>query len=371
VNKEFLSRLKSQASSIRVNYKGRRFKKKYLIIESDDWGAIRTPSKESLIEYSQKNIDLTNSVYKNDCLENQEDFEKLFYVLNSIKDLNGNPAKLTANTIVANPDFKKIEENNFEKYFFEPFIETYKKSHCTDSAIEVFKEGINKGLIYPQFHGREHLNISRWLKDLQNRNNETYFSFKLNSTFSGVGDYSYMEAFDWDSQSEIENHKLIISEGLSMFESIFGFNSKTFIPPCYNLDPKLNDFLVKHGVRILQGMRVQLAPNGSLNKHIKIPHYFFEKDKSGLLFNIRNVYFEPVFDKNLDWVDNCLREIQIAFLFNKPAVISSHRINYVSSISKENGEFGLIMLQKLLKSVIKQWPDIQFISTPELLNINE
>ena len=84
MNKEFLSRLKSQASSVRVNYKGRKLENKYIIIESDDWGAIRTPSKESLKNYSENNIDLSNSVCKYDCLENQEDFEKLFGVLSSI-----------------------------------------------------------------------------------------------------------------------------------------------------------------------------------------------------------------------------------------------------------------------------------------------
>jgi hypothetical protein len=363
-------KLKNIASAIRVNYKGKKLDKKYVIFESDDWGAIRTPSKNVLDDYSANKIDLSNSVYKFDSLENSDDFDRIFEVLNSVKDVNGFPAKITANTIVANPDFDKIHKNNFKEYFYEPFIETYRSYHSSSSTFESFKKGINEGFFFPQFHGREHLNIARWLKDLNNQKKQTLLSFHLKSTYSGVGDYSYMEAFDWDSKKEIENHKIIISDGLKLFEKIFGFSSKSFIPPCYNLDPQLNTFLYDHGIEILQGMRVQLAPTGEFNRYKKIPHYFFERDASGLLFNIRNVFFEPVFNKHFDWVDKSMKDIEIAFLFGKPAVISTHRINYISSISEKNGGLGLRLLSEFLKKLVVKWPDIEFISTPELLNLN-
>jgi len=363
-------KLKNITSAIRVNYRGKKLDKKYIILESDDWGAIRTPSKNILDVYNANKIDLSNSVYKYDSLENSDDFERIFEVLNSVKDINGFPAKITANTIVANPDFDKIQKSNFKKFFFEPFTETYRNYQSSSSTFDFFKKGINDGFIYPQFHGREHLNISRWLKDLNNKKKNTLLSFNLKSTYSGNGDYSYMEAFDWDSKEEIEYHKVIISEGLKIFKKIFGFSSKSFIPPCYNLDPDLNGFLYDNGVKILQGMRVQLAPTGEFNRYKKIPHYFFEKDISGLLYNIRNVNFEPVFNKNFDWVDKSMKDIEIAFLFGKPAVISTHRINYISSISQKNGEFGLSLLGVLLKKIVVKWPDIEFISTPDLLNLD-
>ena len=69
-----------------------------------------------------------------------------------------------------------------------------------------------------------------------------------------------------------------------------------------------------------------------------------------------------------DWVDSCLAQIQSAFLFSKPAVICSHRINYMSYIDERNGQRGLNDLNKLLKAVTKKWPDALFTTTDELSN---
>jgi hypothetical protein len=53
---------------------------------------------------------------------------------------------------------------------------------------------------------------------------------------------------------------------------------------------------------------------------------------------------------------------------NKPAVISTHRINYMGGINPENRTQGLDQLELLLKKLIKKFPDVQFISTDELDN---
>jgi hypothetical protein len=118
-------------------------------------------------------------------------------------------------------------------------------------------------------------------------------------------------------------------------------------------------------------MRVQLVPTGQFNEYKKEPHTFWEKDTSGLRFNIRNTHFEPVLNENKDWINRCLQDISNAFLFNKPAIISSHRINYISSISEQNGKKGLADLKKLLKEILKRWPDIEFVSTADLLKLNQ
>jgi len=371
VNSNFIIKLKDNLTSLRINLNGKKLSKKYIIIESDDWGAIRTPSKEVLNKYIKNNVVLDDSIYKYDSLETEKDLERLFDVLNSVKDINGNPAIFTTNTILANPDFEKIKASNFDKYYYEPFIETYAKYPNTNNNIKLLKQGISEKLILPQFHGREHINVNRWLKDLRNGSKGTMLSFSLNSTFSCFGDYSYMEAFDWDMPEEIETHKTILNEGLKLFEQIFNFSSVSFIPPCYNLDPRLYEFLFNSGVRILQGMRVQLVPTGQFNEYKKEPHTFWEKDTSGLRFNIRNTHFEPVLNENKDWINRCLQDISNAFLFNKPAIISSHRINYISSISEQNGKKGLADLKKLLKEILKRWPDIEFVSTADLLKLNQ
>jgi hypothetical protein len=69
-----------------------------------------------------------------------------------------------------------------------------------------------------------------------------------------------------------------------------------------------------------------------------------------------------------NWVDSCLAQIQTAFLFSKPAVICSHRINFIGFINEKNRVRGLQDLDNLLKKIVKKWPDVIFISTDQLDN---
>jgi len=54
-------------------------------------------------------------------------------------------------------------------------------------------------------------------------------------------------------------------------------------------------------------------------------------------------------DINKDWTDSAMARIQAAFLTNVPAVISTHRINYIGYIDPKNRAHGLRQLERLLK----------------------
>ena len=362
-----LSYLKSFASAVKINRKGKAINEKLIIIESDDWGAIRTPSKETVTYFEQKGFQIANSVYKNDSLASQDDLEKLFQVLQSYKGSNGKPAVLTANSIMANPDFEKIKKNDFQNYYWEPFTETLKRYPKHQNNFQLWKQGINAGVFYPQFHGREHLNVKRWMAGLQSKKRELLISFEQKTTYSGKGDYSYMEAYDWDTPEDIKQHESIIAEGLQLFEKQFSYKSKSFIAPCYNWDTRLELFLANQGIEWIQSLRSQLQPTGFFDQYQSIQHSFGQQ-QNGLSFNIRNCFFEPSLLPQKDWVTSCLAQIQSAFLFSKPAVICSHRINYVGYINPKNSERGLNDLNQLLKAIVKKWPDANFITTDQLSN---
>jgi hypothetical protein len=357
--------LKSFAAAADINRKGQTVKEKLIIIESDDWGAIRTPSKEVLHYFEKKGFDIANSIYKNDALASQDDLEKLFEVLQSFKGSDGKPAVITANAIMANPDFEKIKAHGFQEYFWEPFTKTLKQYPKHQDNFELWKQGSDEGVFHPQFHGREHLNIKRWMQALQSKDEAIMTSFEQQTTYSGKGDYSFMEAYDWDSREDVKEHETIIAEGLKIFENHFGFKPKSFIAPCYNWDTKLESFLAEQGIEWIQGLRSQLQPTGVFNEYQAIRHSFGQQ-QNGLRYNIRNCFFEPSMLPQKDWVNSCLAQIQAAFLFSKPAVICSHRINFVGFINPKNGERGLNDLNLLLKAIVKKWPDAKFITTGEL-----
>ena len=84
---------------------------------------------------------------------------------------------------------------------------------------------------------------------------------------------------------------------------------------------------------------------------------------------VRNCEFEPSSNPDVDWVDKCLSDIRMAFQWGKPAVISAHRVNFVGYIDSKNRDRNLRSLERLLTSIVRQWPEVEFLSGVELGNL--
>jgi hypothetical protein len=316
-----------------------------------------------------------NYFVKNDCLESQEDLERLFKVLSSYKDKNGNHPVITANALVANPDFDKIKESNCNEYFYELISETYKKYSKHDNTLELWKkEGIqNNRLLWPQFHGREHLNPFEWMKSISSANKQENLGFQ-NNAILGIGNKQistrsneYMAAFDFDDEIEMNQINQITKQGIDLFEQTFGFKSKSFVASCSIRSDKLDKVLFENGVLYHQCGQ-QFSPKGEANYKV-INRYFGDKNEYGQIYWRRNVSFEPTKNPTLDWVNDAMKEIKIAFRWGKPAVINSHRVNFIGSIFEENRENGLRLLSNLIAAILKEWPEAEFISSDQLGDI--
>lgn len=363
-----VSLLRARLGAFRANVRGRPIADRLVIFESDDWGAIRTPSRVALEAMQARGYLSTGSVYSRDALETGDDLERLFDVLSSFRGGDGKPAVLTANTVVANPDFQAIEESDFSTYHYEWTTVTCGRNAATENVPERWREGMAEGVYRPQFHGREHLQHRRWLARLRSNDEASRFCFGLRSTSSGKGDYSFMEALEWDHASEIKLQSEELIDGLNIFQSIFGYRSKSFIAPCYTWDPALNKTLSEHGISWLQGTRMQRAPAGKSGKYKYFRHWFGKENQHGQRYNVRNVHFEPIMMPSVDVVNRALAQIDIAFRMRKPAVICTHRVNYIGSIDPSNSTHGLKSLSALLQAITRKWPEARFITTENLSN---
>jgi hypothetical protein len=348
--------------------------RKIIVIESDDWGSNRMPSKEVFETLKAKGLTHDGSRYdKYDTLANENDLLALFDVLHSVRDKYGNPAKITPISVVANPDFKKIEESGFKEYHYELFTETLRRRGET-RVTDLWKQGINKGYFVPEFHGREHLNIARWMKALQEGHEPTCTAFKYGvygitlKTQQNNTD-SYLAAYDFYEPFEIDQLKEITVDGLDKFEKIFGFRSSYFVPPNGPLSSHLYETLANSGIKAIQAARyIYPEPVGFGKSHRRI-RFFGMKNKYGQIFTLRNVFFEPNDNPQLDWVSKCLREIGTSFNHHKPAIVSSHRVNYIGAFHPENRERSLNLLKQLLLQIIKRWPDAEFLTSSELSDL--
>ena len=364
-----LSKLKSVLSKNLVNLPGWRTKRKILIIESDDWGSIRMPSNRVYSKFVSQGFNIIGSDYNRlDTLESNDDLELLYDVLNSHRDFLGNPPVFTANMVVGNPDFYKIRESHFKEYFFEPVTETLRRYPRREKVESLWKYGDKTRIFHPQFHSREHVNIVRWMNALRERKSEMMFTFDNETTFSGNGDYNFMEVLDYDTPDDLIIMKESISEGLDLFKKLFGFRSKSFIPPCYTWNSDIEGILYEKGVKFIQGLVVQLLPTGSFGIYKKKYHFLGNRNSYGQYFLIRNCFFEPSLSslRENDSVGKCLRYIKIAFKWNKPAIISSHRINYIGSLVEKNRTDNLKLLDELLCRTLKIWPDVEFMTSDQL-----
>lgn len=346
--------------------------RKILVIESDDWGTVRMPDIKTLEILSKDNLNLLNDpMAKFDSIENNSDLECMFEVLDSVRDKNGNPAILTANTIVANPDFEKIAKSNYQEYYYEPFTQTLKRFHDRDRVFNLIQQGINNRLYQPQFHGREHVNVSQWLGALQNGHKELSNAFKhgvfgINVIEKVSKRNNLMAAFDFENETDKAGKSFIVKEGLQLFEKLFGYLSKTFIATTYVWDSGLEQELHNNGIEGIQGIPFQYIPNPGGDWYKRKFHYTGQKNSLGQVYLTRNAFFEPSLTKKTDVVGECLRRIETAFFWNKPAIIGSHRVNFIGSLDIKNRERNLVSFRQLLIEIVKRWPDVEFMSSDEL-----
>ncbi|MFZ4723997.1 MAG: hypothetical protein ACOYMD_00975 [Paludibacter sp.] len=354
------------------NLPGYHTNRKIVVIESDDWGSIRMPSKQVYNQLINSGVPVNNLAFTRfDSLASESDLEALFEVLLSVRDKNGNPAKITANTIVANPDFEKIKESNFTKYYYEPFTVTLNRYPEHRNSFELWKNGIALNVFRPQFHGREHLNVNRWMKALCGNTGKARQCFEFGmydlSIDPMITEDSYMDALNYEHDSELSFQHNAIVEGLELFKKIFGYHSSTFIAPCYIWDNELNKTLAEHKVSALQGGFFQLQPtNENVNKFKKSFHYTGQKNKLNQKYLVRNVAFEPSISNNDAIVEAVLNKMDLLFKIQRPVIISSHRLNYIGFIDLKNREKNLKLLTELLSAILIRWPDVEFMSSDEL-----
>jgi hypothetical protein len=359
--------------NIVLNYKGFKSKRKIVVIESDDWGSVRMPTKKAFVSLLNAGIRVDNCGYNTfDSLESVQDFDSIFNQLNKIKDKNNNCPIITANTIVANPDYEKIRQHNFENYYFETFDQSYQKYQGTDSTLRILRQGIDEKLYFPQLHGREHIFLKNWMSALQHSDAETRLAFDnyvygLSTTITSTKRKSFLTALDADSIEELAVHEPILFEAQHIFKEKFGFPSQSFIATNYTWHPNHEVFLNKIGVDTIQGGRAQKVP-GSPTGYETIKHYMGKRNSLGQIFLIRNSSFEPSTRPNINWSQKIKNEVHAAFLVGAPVILSTHRVNFMGGMDENNRENNLKLFCEILNDLVKSYPDIEFMNTVQLSN---
>lgn len=370
--------IKSLAFDYFKNILGWKTDRKLIVFSVDDYGNCRLDSKTAYSNLISKGFKANSRFDRYDSLETTQDLEMLFDTLSSVKDKNGNHPKFTCYSLPCNLNFEAILESNFNNYYYELLPETFEKLSCRyqkeySQTWDLWKQGMNSNLLVPEFHGREHLNYAEYKYQLANNFDSIKLLFE-NRSYSflpeATGNRMYTAAFSFNKKEETESFSEIISTGIIAFEKTFSKSPSVFTPPAQQFPPFLEASLKGYGLRAIDRpffTKVHLG-NGEFKRKLTLTEF---NKEIGIFNLVRNVVFEPTDDNPYDSIEHALNQIEVAFNCNRPANISSHRVNFCGLLDESNRLEGLKSLKSLITRIITKWPDAEFISASELVSIME
>jgi hypothetical protein len=361
------------------NLVGWRTKRKIVVISVDDYGNVRLDSKKAREAMDRQGLKVQNRFDALDTLETRQDLEMLFEALESVMDKNGRHAVFTPFSMPCNINFEKVTEAGFREYHYELLPDTFEKltefqPEAYRGTWDLWKEGIGSGLMVPLFHGREHLNLKLFEEKLE-KGDQTVLAALENRSYTSIPSDEYstisaMAAFDfWDFEENGRFHE-IIRDGLDAFETVYGYRSDHFNPPGGREHPVIHKTLKECGVRYLDTPWIKNEHQGK-GRYKRRMNYTGKKNREGQTYLVRNVVFEPTENRGIDWVTFTMKQIEAAFRWNRPAIISSHRVNFCGHIDEENRKEGIRALRELLKQIVNKWPEVEFMAANELGSLVE
>lgn len=360
--------VKNRLNTAYCNFKDFRTSRHIVVFESDDWGSIRMPDKKAWDELLQLGYAVDKRPYERfDTLESVEDLEALFGLLSKYKDCKGNHPIVTANMLMANPDFERIKESGYQEYYYEPIAYTYERYFGNTKVLDLMRQGYECGVFMPQCHGREHFNVAQWMQGLQEGNEDLLTAFRF--CICGIAPKAHPElgnqmmkalyAGTEEAEKQVEE---IVAEGLQMFEKMWGFKSESFVAPCYVWSENVEKKLAENSVKIIQTSRVKKESYNSSKKIL----YSGQHTKFNQVYSIRNCAFEPSTNEGGANVTDMMKQVDEAFSHHKIVTFSTHRINYVSGLSNNNRENTLSILESFLRALLIKYPDVEFTSSDKI-----
>ncbi|MCC5865179.1 MAG: hypothetical protein JJU31_08690 [Wenzhouxiangella sp.] len=359
------------------NIPGWRTKRKLIAFVVDDYGCVRLASRAARdsIEAARR-APITQRFDRFDALESREDLEMLAEVLSSVRDSNARAACFTPYVVSRNVDFDQTLANGCQELRLQTLRQTVSEMEQAGGKAyqglhEAWQEMVATGLFRPQFHGSEHFNPAVLSKALSENHPLLKVALENNSlacleALPRLGRLGWTAAYDPDLPSTfLEDIDQRLAEGVAAFEEFFGLRPVAFAPPALGFPGEKESLVEDLGFQGIDLPFTQPVVNSRFRFRIR-PNWPGKRVGESLRVIVRNVIFEPNSGRP-DPVGLAMRQIETAFRWSKPAIISSHRVNFGGVIEKRNRELGLETLQALLRAIIDRWSDVEFVGMDELL----
>lgn len=335
---------------------GKKTNRKILVFISDDWGDNRI-SDQSLDCIKNNNIEIPERHYL-ETYASSIDLDNLFNVLFKHNDIYGNHACITPFINTSIPNIDSNYNGEFTNYSNKPIHQNL-LDFGGSNLIQTWKNGMINKLFVPELHGGEHTNIAllsdRIAKD--DSNVKEYIKCKYYYPFI-VASAPIVATYYFENSAQFNFNSKLLQIAIDNFLHFTGYKPTLFNPPNSIFHTFYYEILKGNGVKYICTHPIRKEPNfkGSLKKR-----FFWDgRNLKGITHIISNGAFEPEVSENA--INNCLKQISESFKYGRPAIINTHRFNYVKGRKKNYTQKSLIVLDNLLTDVRRLYPDVEFLS---------
>ena len=336
-----------------------------VVLESDDWGLCGfVPDHDTLVAFGTVRPPESRypPVYGGSTLEDSTAVTDLCGVLAAHRGRDGLPALLQPNYIVASLACEPLvgaeeyggrllaridQQYGWFRYELPRLPRLYERRGLLPSV----RAGVQSGVWYPEFHGSYHYDPQR------RRDAVAADSAAREAACRGVlpfpGDSKAWELGPWRDSADLMQE---LDAALAVFTELFGRRPASVIAPDYTWDERNERMWSQRGLTIIQAKREQRRPRYAGGRPLARARKLIGRTSDrlrhrGRVYVERNCRLEPVQARGADAVvADCLGQIRRAWRSGEPAVVETHRINYVhldQAIRRE----GLEALASVLTSL--------------------
>ena len=309
-----------------------------LIIESDDWGPGPVEQASAL--------------------------RRIADILAKFSDCDGRRPVMTLGMILATADGRKILSSG-----------SYQRrkitTHTHGPLLDAIRDGLETRVFSIQLHGMEHfwppalLSASKtdnaviaWLNARQESVTEDLPS-PLQSRWV---DGSVLPADRLDQKAVQQ----AVREEVATFEDIFGATPSVVVPPTFIWNEDVENAWAEAGVAVVvtPGRRFETRDSEGNPVASKAIFYNGQSGANGLIYLVRDVYFEPSFGHTaIQAVDALFSKTHLG----RPTLFETHRFNFLGT--EEQNRQGFAELERLLQRAVEKNPKLAFLSSLELARL--
>jgi hypothetical protein len=330
-----------------------------VIIESDDWGPGPAEQAGRLVEISAMLSRYGNPLQAAECpLLGQGGVARSAGVVRS-----GRCPVMTIGVVLGAPDAAAIQQGDFEHYQRVTLADSRYRELLT-----VFQNGVRQGVFALQLHGMEHLWPPTFMR-LAQQNGEV-------RRWLEQGDHAETETLPpavqsrWIDGSTLPSQPLdataiatAVREEVTTFREIFGQPPTVAVPPTFIWNRIVERAWAAAGIEWVMTPGRRYTGRNAQGQPASVDRQMLngESGDGGARYLVRDIYFEPILGHR---AEQALTEIRRRWRLGRPALLEMHRSNFLSEGSVH--QHSLQELERLLDSVLREWPQVRFMSTEEL-----